>query len=147
MNWTTPEMVLKRWVSDGAPQADSDTFTTLIDDAEDCILKVYPNIQERIDNGSMPIKRVQRVVSQVVIRYYKLMNEVRSYYSETTGPFSQAGNIDAGLPKGMSLTQDEIDSLSKTDNSSKAFSFSTWGGGCRVPKYWHTIDVTGDYFD
>lgn len=109
--WVTPEDVISRWLGGGSPSVDSPILATLIEDAEDAVLEVYPRIQERIDSGLLPINRVKRVVAGVVIRAYKIASEYRNSFSETTGPFSQSGSFSEQTPRTISLTDEEIRTL------------------------------------
>lgn len=121
--WVTPEDVTSRWLGGGVPAVNSPILATLIEDAEDAVLEVYPRIQERIDGGTLPLNRVKRVVSGVVIRAYKIASDYRNSYSETTGPFSQSGSFSDGTPRTISLTEEEIRTLAP-NRTKQAFTVS-----------------------
>lgn len=114
--WITPEDIITRWINSdgaptGAPAADSDTLLTMIEDAEDAVLQVYPRIQERIDANTLPLIRVKRVVAGVVIRTYKLAQEYRTSFSEATGPFSHSVAMGTDFSRNIALTDEEIKTL------------------------------------
>lgn len=121
--WITPQDVLNRWISGGAPSATSPILLTLIEDAEDAVLEIFPTIQIRIDSGDLPLVRVVRVISSVVIRAYNIGQEYRTSFSEATGPFSHGASYADGAGKSITLTEDEIKSLSP-DRTKRAFSVS-----------------------
>lgn len=118
--WVEPEHVLNRWLSGSRPEETSETLLTLIDDAEDEVLRIFPDMQERVAVGDMPLMRLQRVISEIIIRCYKIGQEYRSSYSETTGPFSHSGSMADAKPRNVSLTEDEIRILSPKSGK-KAF--------------------------
>lgn len=109
--WLTSEDVITRWIGPSAPLADSPTLLTMIEDAEDAVLEVYPRIQERIDANTLPLNRVKRVVAGVVIRAYKIAQEYRTSYSEATGPFSHSVSMGTDFSRNISLTDEEIRTL------------------------------------
>lgn len=115
--WVNPADVISRWVGGGAPTEASTTLATLIGDAEDEVLRHYPRIQERIDEGSLPLRRVQKVVSEAVIRAYKIAGDYRSSFSETTGPFSHSGSYGENTPRGVRLTNEEIAALAPVEDA------------------------------
>jgi hypothetical protein len=88
----------------------------MIEDAEDAVLEVFPRIQERIDANTLPLNRLKRVVAGVVIRTYKLAQEYRTSYSEATGPFSHSVSMGNDFSRNVSLTEEEIRTLSPERN-------------------------------
>lgn len=108
MSWTTPANVLSRWVGTNAPAEASPILLELIADAEDEILRHFPNIQTRITSAALPVRRVQRVVSDVVRRAYQMGGDYRLSYSEATGPFSHSASFGADTPRVVRLTSEEI---------------------------------------
>jgi hypothetical protein len=112
--WTTPQDVLSRWLGGGEPDESDPKLVVFIEDAEDAILRKYPRIQERIDNGKLPLHRVKRVVSLIVTRAYKGGYNPLSSYSRATGPYSESGTYDAAAKKNIALTEDDIRELAPT---------------------------------
>lgn len=121
--WVTPQDVLDRWISGDQPHETSKVLMTLIEDAEDAVLEVFPAIQLRLDNFELPLNRLKRVIASVVIRGYKTQ-EYRTSFSETTGPFSISGSMGEKTPRGIMLTDEEIKTLSPAGTSNKAVSVS-----------------------
>ena len=127
--WATAETVLSRWIGSGAPNASSSTLTTLIEDTEDEILRIFPAIQARIDSNELPLSRVQRVISQVVQRAYRLSGEYRTSFSEATGPFSHSGTYDSSTPRTVSLTEEEKAVLRPAQKPGNRYSLSMLSSG------------------
>lgn len=115
--WTTPNDVIKRWVGGDSPSEASPVLVEIIADAEDEILRHYPKIQVRIDSNELPLRRVQRVVSDVVQRAYKIAGDYRTSYSETSGPFAQSASYGSDTPRTVRLTADEVSMLAPQSDS------------------------------
>lgn len=109
--WVTPTDVLDRWINGSQPDENSKTLAVLIDDAEDAVLMAFPDMQDRIDSLEMPLNRLKRVIAGVVIRVYKIGQEYRASYSETTGPFSHSGSVTDSNPRNITLTDEELRTL------------------------------------
>lgn len=142
--WATPTDVLNRWVGDGAPAQASDTLLTFIADAEDEILRHFPKIQERIDRNELPLRRVQRVIADVVIRAYKVGNDYRSSYSETTGPFSHSGSYSDNTPRSVKLTESDIAALAPDEQQTTMLNMAPYA---RAPFTDYYDDSYFDYPD
>lgn len=105
MAWTTPQDVLDRWVGSDRP-TDEDLLETLIGDAEDHIVFEFPDIQDRIDSGVLPVTRVQRVVAAMVARVVRNPRGVRQV-QRSTGPFQMGETFAEAKPGEMTLTDEE----------------------------------------
>lgn len=140
MAWTTPEAVLNRWLGSGAPEASDPKLLVFIEDAEDEILRHYPEIDARIADLSLPLNRVQKVVARVVIRAYKVAYNPLSSFNRTAGPFSEGGTYDTGTKKHISLTSEDIDELAPPASS---FSYGTTdmapNAGLPISGIWTTV--------
>jgi hypothetical protein len=113
MSWTNPQDVLDRWVGAGAPN-DEDLTQALINDAEAVILSEFPRIQERIDDGKLPMAVVIMVVCRMVGRVLR-NPEGLTYWQQTTGPFGQARNYgSAGQDIWLSADEKEMLAPKKT---------------------------------
>ena len=108
MTWTQPQDILNRWTGGDAPAENSPTLLTFIEDAEDLILFHYPRIQERIDNGELTTRRIQRVVASVVIRAYRSAGSHLSSYSESFGDASRSESYNNNGVRGLTLTSEEL---------------------------------------
>lgn len=103
-NWTSPQDVLDLWVGDNKPE-DVELVNALIAKAETIILATYPQIQARIDAGTLNIKVVIYVVSEMVEAVLR-NPEQKSSYSYTTGPYAETASF-TGAPKGIYLTAEQ----------------------------------------
>lgn len=121
--WVTPSDVEARWIS-ASPLPGPAVIQAWIGDAEDLVLYEFPNIQERIDSGDLPERRVVRVVVAVVIRVLMNPDNVRSR-TQGTGPFSDGVTYAGDAPGGLALTDAERETLSGTQSGGKAFAVDT----------------------
>lgn len=91
MAWATFADVTDRWAGSGAPD-DEALVESLIADAEAVVLSKYPQIQDRIDSGALPLRVVTMVVVRMVSRVLRNPENL-SYWQQQTGPFGQARNF------------------------------------------------------
>lgn len=130
--WTNYDDVASRWIS-GVIPADETQVTTLIGDAEDTIIREYPDIQDRIDEGSLPVERVQKVTARMVIRFLRNPTGVRSV-TQGAGPFQQSTTFGGDEPGAMYLTDaDRYELAGPTSQKGKAFSVDMTPQGAHVP--------------
>lgn len=122
-HWITPQDVLDRWIGGGAPSLNSPQLTTIISDVEDAAAEAVPELGKSITEERLPLQRVKRILSGIVIRHYKRGYEVRASFSETTGPFSHSASFASDRTPGISLSDEEIASLT-VDHSENARAFS-----------------------
>lgn len=121
MVWTTYQNVVDRWTASPAINASQAKVETLIGDAEDTILTNYPTIQARIDATTLPVARVQKVVSRMVIRHLLNPTGQRSA-SEARGPFTATVTYGGDEPGSIYLTdQDRRELQESTHARGKAF--------------------------
>lgn len=120
--WTTYNDVQERWIGGSLP-ADETQIATLIGDAEDTILREFPTIQTRIDNDELPIERVTKVVSRMVIRHINNPTGTRSK-TEGAGPYQQTITYGGDEPGTLYLTADDRRELQVNDGR-KAFTIDT----------------------
>lgn len=136
MAWVTAAEVLTRWVGEGAPP--EPTVEQWIADAETLIRFEYPDVQDRVDDETLPLERVQMVVARVVIRGLRNPDNARV---TNVGP---AGVTYAGdNPGGLQLTAEDRAMLGASGGVSgpgKAFSVDTTPAGYYVDGYWATPD-------
>lgn len=105
MAWTTSGDVLDRWVGSDRP-TDENLVETLIGDAEDAIVFEFPDIQERIAAGVLPVARVQRVVAAMVTRVIRNPRGVRQV-QQSTGPFQRGETFAEARPGELVPTDEE----------------------------------------
>jgi hypothetical protein len=119
--WTNYADVTDRWVGGSVP-ADEATITTLISDAEDTILREFPDIEDRIDAGTLPVSRVVKVAARMVIRHLRNPTGQRST-SQGAGPFQQSITYGGDEPGAMYLTDaDRYELAGPSSQSGKAAS-------------------------
>ena len=119
--WANYSDVTDRWVGGGVP-ADETQVTTLIGDAEDMILREFPDIQDRINLGITPVERVIRVTSRMVIRHLRNPDGQRSK-TQGAGPFQESITFGGDEPGALYLTDaDRHELAGPTSTKGKAFS-------------------------
>jgi len=119
MAWTTPQDIINRWPTKSStpPEPDDVKLGIFIQEAEDAIEFQYPKIQDRIDSLELPLLRVVKVVSRVVIRAYEGAYSPLQSYQNSTGPFSQGGTFESGSKKHVALTEEDIADLAPSKNT------------------------------
>lgn len=128
MAWTSSQDVLDLWVGDNKPE-DTELIDALIAKAETIILATYPQIQARIDAGSLNINVVIYVVASMVERVLR-NPEGKSSYSYTTGPYAESASF-TSTNKGIWLTLDEK-KLLKPATTGKAKQIDLLAGSHKV---------------
>jgi hypothetical protein len=145
MAWATAADIIDRWTGSEAPDENDRVLSVLIEDAEEVILSRFPKIQERIDNGSLRLRRVQIVMGGMVQRAYQTRQDGLVSYSNGVGPFSEGGSY-GDTRRGLYLTADEISKLAPSANQKgKAFSINLDTRGGSSVKFWDT-GYYGGYF-
>lgn len=130
--WTNYSDVTDRWVGGSVP-ADETQVTTLIADAEDTILREFPDIQDRIDAGSLPEERVVKVTARMVIRHLRNPSGQRSK-TQGAGPFQESITFGGDEPGAMYLTDaDRYELAGATSSKGKAFSVDMTQAGYVAP--------------
>lgn len=121
MSWTYPSDVIRRW-ADAPDEPNLDTIEALIEDAEDTILGEFPDIQARLDEASLPVIRVQKVVARMVIRHLRNPAGLRTV-QDTTGPYTTSTTYGGEEPGSMYLTDQDRNELGGT-RGQQAFTVS-----------------------
>lgn len=103
--WATANDVLERWIGDDKP-TDHELVQRWVDDAETLILSEFPDIQDRIDAGDLPVERVRFVVARMVTRAFRNPNGLRQV-NEQAGPFGLSGTFAGSTPGDVMLTPEE----------------------------------------
>ncbi|UEJ84008.1 Gp19/Gp15/Gp42 family protein [Brachybacterium halotolerans subsp. kimchii] len=123
--WVTPDDVRDRWVGGDLDFTDQ-TIATLIGDAEDAIRASVPDIDQMVDT-KIPLARVSRVISRMVIRVLRNPEGIRTL-QETTGQFSgsttYAGDV---LGEIVFTDEDRRDLLGKGPTGRRAYSVMPGG--------------------
>lgn len=120
MPWTTPQDVKDRWLLGDLSVTDSQ-LVKLIGDAEDTVSSEFSDIQARIDAATLPLVRVQKIVSRIVIRHIRNPEGIRQV-SETTGPFTGSRTYGGAEPGAMYLTDEDRAELAGVPTGQRAFS-------------------------
>ena len=119
--WVTPADVRKRWVI-GDLEASDEQVATKIEDAEDVVLSEFPDVQARVDSGALRVDTLVRVVSGMVVRFFRNPEGLRTT-GETTGPFSVQSTVTYGgdEPGELYLTDADRSALAGRARQRKAF--------------------------
>lgn len=129
MTYATYQDVHDRWISSEELPATEAQIATLLEDAEDTILREFPTIQDRIDNGELPEARVTKVEARMVIRHLRNPSGIRSA-QEGAGPFQQTITYGGDEPGSLYLTEEDRRELRGASSKNKAFSIEG------VPSYY-----------
>lgn len=117
--WTVAADVTGRWIGEKAIPADTEKINLLIADAEDTVLREFPDMQARIDRAAgtdetvgvaVPVVRVKKVVSRMVIRHLRNPEGTRSRM-EIGGPFTENVTFGGDEPGEMHLTEEDLRDL------------------------------------
>lgn len=117
--WTAAVDVRDRWIGDTPLTATDPQITTLLGDAEDTVLRVFPDMQDRIDRAAgdnetegpqTPIARVKKVLARMVIRHLRNPEGVRSM-QEGAGPFQRSTTLGGAEPGALHLTDEDLADL------------------------------------
>lgn len=113
--WTVSDDVRDRWVGTDAVPATDAQITTLLDDAEDSVLREIPDIATRIlraagtdttTGPSVPLTRVKKVVARMVIRHLR-NPEGRRTTQRGAGPFQEGVTYGGDEPGALYLTDED----------------------------------------
>jgi hypothetical protein len=126
--WTSSQDVLDVWVGDNKPE-DVELINALILKAETIILATYPQIQARIDAGTLNINVVIYTVAEMVEAVLR-NPEQKSSYSYTTGPYAESASF-TGSKKGIYLTNEQKKLLAP-NSTNKAKSIDLLAGSNAV---------------
>ena len=123
--WVSPDDVRDRWVGGDLDFTDQ-TIATLIGDAEDAIRASVPDIDQMI-GASVPVERVARVISRMVIRVLRNPEGIRTL-QETTGQFSGSTTYAGDVLGEIVFTDDDRrDLLGKGPTGRRAYSVMPGG--------------------
>ncbi|MEV0267717.1 hypothetical protein AB0H43_02995 [Hamadaea sp. NPDC050747] len=122
MTWATPTDVRDRWLGPGPLKATDPQLVTLIADAEDGVLREFPTIQARIDAATLPLARVVKVVSRMVIRHLHNPDGVR-FTQQGAGPFQASRTFVGDDPGALELSDADRAELAPAQR--RAFSIDT----------------------
>lgn len=123
MSWTTYEDVQDRWFGSELPATEAQ-ITTLIEDAEDTILREFPTIQDRIDDASLPVVRVVKVTYQMVARVLRNPSGMRSL-TRGAGPYQESATYGGEEPGALYLTEQDRRELQESAQGQEGFSINT----------------------
>jgi len=128
MAYATYNDVLTRWISEGDLPATETQIATLLEDAEDTILREFPDLEERLNSGELPTARVAKVEARMVIRHLRNPAGIRSAQMGA-GPYQQTTTYGGEEPGSLYLTEDDKRELrGASSNKGKAFSVDTTPG-------------------
>ena len=132
--WTEVSDVRDRWMGDDPLTATHPHNTTLLVDAVDPVLRVFPDLATRIaradgsdltDGPSTPLGRVKKVIARMVIRHLRNPKGIRQT-QEGAGPFQRSQTYGGEEPGAIILTEDDRDELTgRTTGPLGAFTIDT----------------------
>lgn len=137
MAYTTSQEICERWMGQGDLPADA-VIVTLIDDAEDTILAAVPDLAERLEDGRIPMGRLHKIVSRMIIRHLQNPNGWRQM-QETVGPFTRGFTQGGDEPGSVYLTRAERREL-LGGREGKAFQIDT------TPTHVHRTSVDAERY-
>lgn len=143
--WTEVSDVRERWLGVTPLEATDAQISTLLEDAEDTILREFPDIEDRMTDpdNPLPARTVVKVAARMVIRHIRNPEGVRTT-QETAGVFSESRTSGGTEPGAMYLTDDERNELAPV-RKGKAFSIdqtpASWTDP-EPPNLWLTIGRT-----
>ncbi|MDQ0793561.1 Gp19/Gp15/Gp42 family protein [Streptomyces sp. B1I3] len=136
MAYATYNDVLTRWISEEDLPATEAQIATLLEDAEDTILREFPDLEDRVLDGALPEARVVKVEARMIIRHLRNPAGVRSAQMGA-GPFQQTTTYGGEEPGALYLTEDDRRELrGASSNKGKAFTVD------QTPSYY-----SGSYLD
>lgn len=102
---TSPEDVRDRWLGDEQIPDDA-VLDVHIVDAEDTVRSAIPDLDQRITDDRIPLERLVKIVSRMVIRHLQNPLGIRQK-QETTGPFTGTVTYGGDEPGTIYLTPAE----------------------------------------
>lgn len=121
--WTTAADVTSRWLGDPLTAPDSQV-EILLEDAEDTISREFPDVADRITEGTLPVSRVRKVAARMVIRLLRNPEGTRSH-TETTGPFSENVTTADSRPGEIYLSAEDRADLAPPATGRRAFTIDS----------------------
>lgn len=120
--FTEPADVTKRWVGDDPLPADEAQISTLLEDAEDEILREFPDVAERIaaTPPTLTEARVKKVAARMVLRVLRNPKGLRTA-TETDGPFSTNETFAGDRPGEIYLSAQDRSDLTNSRTGRRAF--------------------------
>lgn len=130
LQWTESADVTKRWIGDDPLPATPEQIETLLEDAEDTILREFPDVAERIaaTPPTLTEARVKKVASRMVLRFLRNPEGFRTA-TETTGPFSENRTFTGNAPGEIVLTDEDRADLADGSGRKRAFTINASPNG------------------
>ena len=124
--FTEPADVTKRWVGEDPLPADEEKISTLLEDAEDEILREFPDVAERLaaTPPTLTLARVKKVAARMVLRVLRNPKGLRTA-TETDGPFSSNETFTGERPGEIYLSAQDRADLAETTGRKRAFTIDT----------------------
>lgn len=114
LSWTQASDVRDRWVGDDLTVPDTQ-IETLLEDAEDTVLREFPDMQDRVDRAlgtnttdgpAVPMRRLQKVLARMVIRHLRNPEGTRAQM-DVAGPFTVNKTFGGDEPGALYLTDED----------------------------------------
>jgi hypothetical protein len=143
LTWTTPADVTDRWLGSEL-DVTNDQIERLLEDAEDTVLREFPDLPERVDviPGGVPLVRVQKVVSRMVIRLLRNPEGLRQV-QEGAGPYTENRTYGGAQPGELFLTDEDRAELGNTRDG-RAFTIDQSAPDDELPSpaFWFQLGKT-----
>lgn len=142
LTWTTPADVTDRWLGSDL-DVTNDQIERLLEDAEDTVLREFPDLPERVGvSGGVPLVRVQKVVARMVIRLLRNPEGLRQV-QEGAGPYTENRTYGGAQPGELFLTDEDRAELGNT-REGRAFSIdqSPAEDDLPSPAFWFQLGKT-----
>ena len=120
--FTSASDVTKRWIGDDPIPAETATSETRREDAEDAILREFPDGPARRaeDPPTLTVARVQKVAARMVLRVLRNPKGLRTA-TETEGPYSSNETFAGDRPGEIFLSAQDRADLTATQTGKRAF--------------------------
>lgn len=122
MAWTNPSDVRNRWIGELPLGVEDNFLTTAIEDVEDQLIILVPDLVDEF-GASVPLERVRRVVSRVIVRHLRNPDGYRSL-SEATGPVTASVTYSGDDPGALKVLAEDIETLQGRPASKGAWAHS-----------------------
>lgn len=104
--WASTQDVTDRWIGENPLPATDAQIATLLEDAEDVILREFKTLEADVAAGTVPARRVAKVAARMVIRHLQNPSGMRQV-QHTAGPFMEGLTYGGAEPGALYLTDED----------------------------------------
>lgn len=136
--WVTVKDVKDRWLDDSDDLPSDEILETFIDDIEEQLIKKFPKLDERIDNGDPTLKFVKGAVSRIIIEFLQTKGTPYSQITQSyTGAASQSITYSSSKARySLELRDSDYALFAPSDNSGKVIGLDL---AKRIKTNWDTL--------